>query len=397
MPRSVLPNRRPGGIAPLTAVMLVALIAMVAFAVDTSWMVLTKSELQNSADAAALAGAQKLVKNFPLYSLPKQTQEQKNALAGAAAASARSTAASYGAVNGAGGKSNLTYLDSDIEVGFTDSKGVFTAYASGGNYPNTVKVRGRRDGSANSPLSLFFGAVLGTKSVPLTATATSTLYTANVDGFTAPKTGNVSLLPFTYDVNHWKNFIETSKDADGGTSSDASKNPTLQVYPSIKYSGNFGQLSLSDSSAGSSQMRNWVANGMSQSDLSVLTEKGLLPLSSHDPTKWDWQGSPGFEASLIQTVNDNVDKIYWMPLFQPVDSRAGSYTPALGSGSGYNYNIVAFVPVKIVPSKNSNREVTIQPVDLIDSSANFDSSSLKPAGSGGSNYYSAVLAPRLTN
>jgi len=48
---------RPGGILVLTAVLMVVLIGMVAFGVDLGYVVLTRTELQTAADAAALAGA----------------------------------------------------------------------------------------------------------------------------------------------------------------------------------------------------------------------------------------------------------------------------------------------------------------------------------------------------
>lgn len=392
-------STRRGAIIPMTALMLVILIGMVAFAVDTSYVVMTQSQLQNSADAAALAGAQQLVTNYPIYAAPGQSANNKSSLAASAATAARATAKTYGAANGAGDLASLTYLDSDIEVGFTAANGTYTAYTSGGNYPNTVKVRSRRDTSANNSLKLFFGPVLGTQSVPLSAPATATLYTGTVGSFRYPSTGNTAILPFTYDVNHWKNFVDTGKDPDGNTTydSNSTKNPVIQVYPSIKYTGNFGQLSLDDANVGSSQMRTWVQDGMTSAELGVLYSKGLLPLSSHDPNAWDWQGSTGFESSLIQSVNNYVGKTFWLPLFKPVNSSQSSYVPGVGTGSGYNFNIVAFVPVKVVQPQNSNRQVYLQSVSLIDSAANYDSSSITPAGTGTSSYFSSVLAPRLSN
>jgi hypothetical protein len=58
---------------------------------------------------------------------------------------------------------------------------------------------------------------------------------------------------------------------------------------------------------------------------------------------------------------------------------------------------VAFVPVKIVPSQDSSRLVSVQPVSIIDSSAVFDASSVQPAGTATSTYFSSVLPPRLSN
>ncbi|MCS7304319.1 MAG: VWA domain-containing protein [Thermoguttaceae bacterium] len=49
--------QQPGAILVLTAVLMVVLIGMVAFGVDLGYVVLTRTELQAAADAAALAGA----------------------------------------------------------------------------------------------------------------------------------------------------------------------------------------------------------------------------------------------------------------------------------------------------------------------------------------------------
>jgi len=377
--------------------MLTFFVGMVAFAVDTSWIVMTQSELQNSSDSAALAGAQQLVKSYPLYALPGQSTSNKISLADSAAANARTVAKTYGSANGAGGLSTLAYLDADLEVGFTDAKGHFTAYSAGGNYPNTVRAKSRRDSTANNSLSLFFGSVIGTSTVPLSAPATATLYTATVNSFTYPSTGNAAILPFTYDVNHWKTFVDTGNDPDGNTTYGLNKSPQLQVYPSIKNTGNFGQLSLNDGNVGNSVMKTWLQDGVNSSDIGALIQHGLLPLSSHNPNAWDWQGSTGFQSSLIQSANTYVGKTFWLPLFKPVDSNSATYTPGVGKGSNFSYNIVAFVPVQIVQSQNSNRQVVLQPADVIDSSAAFDVGSVTPAGTSTTTYFSSVLAPRLSN
>src|SRR5690242_14467924 len=52
---------RRGNIIVLTALLLVAMVGMVAFAVDIGYINLTRVELQTCVDAAALAGAYELV------------------------------------------------------------------------------------------------------------------------------------------------------------------------------------------------------------------------------------------------------------------------------------------------------------------------------------------------
>ena len=70
-------GRRRGAIVPLTALLLVVLLGMLAFAIDLSYASEVESELQNVADAAALAGAGKLQELFVQYNSPGQTNQSQ--------------------------------------------------------------------------------------------------------------------------------------------------------------------------------------------------------------------------------------------------------------------------------------------------------------------------------
>src|SRR5580704_7818128 len=111
------PKRR-GGIALLAAILSVVILGMVAFAVDTSWIVLTRSELQNVADSAALAGAGQLMTGYVQYNLGGQNANEQEGLIYAAIASAKAAAKQLAAYNSAGGVSALVLNDADIQVGF---------------------------------------------------------------------------------------------------------------------------------------------------------------------------------------------------------------------------------------------------------------------------------------
>jgi len=51
-------------------------------------------------------------------------------------------------------------------------------------------------------------------------------------------------------------------DPDGNRSLTPSGEPQLSVYPSIKFSGNFGELSLDQGNDGSNVIRDWISNGV---------------------------------------------------------------------------------------------------------------------------------------
>src|SRR5262249_17284748 len=147
----------------------------------------------------------------------------------------------------AGGVSSLVLKDADIEFGITDSQGVYTSLTSPySKFPNTVKVTLRLDSTANGALPLFFAPVLGVKNQALPATASATIYAGTLNSFQDQTTFKSGLLPITYDVDHWNYFLQNGKSIDGVTSTDANGTRQLSVYPSLKFTGNSGLLSLDD-------------------------------------------------------------------------------------------------------------------------------------------------------
>ena len=202
------------------------------------------------------------------------------------------------------------------------------------------------------------------------------------------------MLPMTYDVAFWDNFLSTGKDVDGNITLGSDGLPQLVVYPSNKSTGNFGELSLNDSHNGSSEIRGWIQNGIAQADVNDLTSSGLIPLSSHNANSWDWNGNPGFRSSVVQEVNDRSGQTFILPLFKAYNSSTDDYQAGTGNGSHYDYNIVRFVGVKIVSDPSDNRQVVIQPAAVTDSDMIF--SSLNPVGSGGSGVVTTFGVSKLT-
>lgn len=389
-------TKRHGAIAPLAAIMMIFVIGMVAFAVDIGWIVLAKTNLQNTADSAALAGADPLMNGYVQYNLAS-TNALKTTVLNATLVSARTRAKQYAGYNSAGGVSSLALNDSDIEFGFLDAKNNYTPMPTYTGFPNTIKVTMRLDNQANKPLNLFFGPAMGTKTTNVNATASATVYTGVVNGFNSG-TLNSGVLPFTYDVNFWNNFLKTGQDPSGNSMTDANGVPELQVYPNNKYKGNFGQLSLDDSHVGNSVETSWIANGMSPSDIKSLQAANLVPLANPPANSWNWIGDTGMKGALVQTINSYVGQNFVLPLFQPVNGgvpNANSYQAAVGNGSQYFYNIVQFVGVQIMPSPKNNGQVIMQPAAIVDPNAIFDPTTVTPAGNS-SGVVTTFTTPKLT-
>lgn len=430
---STSPRERQGAIVPLTALVLTIVIAMVAFSVDLGWIVLVQADLQNAADSAALAGADALMDGYAKFVqaadpssyqlLPNGRRKKIKTTVTTAQTttvtqskqSAIDAAKLYASYNSAGGVASLTLNDSDVELGYVDSTGTYSSTVPTGSFPNSVKVTVRRDSTANGTLGLFFGPAVNRSTVDLTASAVATIYTADIDSFKNDPSFKAKMLPMTYDVNHWNTYVFSGKGPDGSAGiTDSNGVPELQIYPSIKYKGNFGLLGLDGYNANASANANWIANGMAQSDaqsllsLSSSASTPLVPLSQHSSTmlpssaadtkgSWNWNGTSGLETSTISNVQAHVGETFLLPLFQPLDSSSNSYAAGNGQGSNYFYNIVQFVSVKIVSSDNNSVVVQGSPVVIDFNTFITQSGSTVPAGSG--TYVSTsftFLPPKLT-
>jgi Flp pilus assembly protein TadG len=402
--------RRRGAVVPLVAVLLVPLMGMMAFAVDISYIAMVTSDLQNAADSAALAGAEQLQDYYAIWMAG--TSSQQTTAITKAQANATTCAQKFAKYNSAGGV-NPVLPSSDVTFGYFDGT-TYTSPTPSGKYPNTAQIVLRYDGQAttNPKLGLFFGPVIGTSSVPITVTARATIYTAPINSFSYAGS-NLHVLPMTYDQAHWNNFLATGEDPDGNTTTDANGLPELQVYPSVKDTGNFGELGLDGSHTGSSDVKGWINNGMSSSDVNALLALNLIPLTSHSANTWDWNGNPGLQADTVMTVNNYTNQVFVLPLFQAYNSGSASansngssgnsgssgYQAGINQGSNYDYDIVQFVTIRIMPVSDTNKQVVIQPVGTLDPSFVY-SPSVKavPAGVAASDgsYPTTFTTPKLT-
>lgn len=150
----------------LVAILLLALIAITSLAVDIGYVMATRNELQNVADAGALAGARKL---GTLYEeLGPGSQDGFVCDPGAIVPVVQET----GTLNVAAGE-NIGINAADVVIGRWDS--MARTFAATLTEPNAVKVTARRDGSANGPITTFFAQVINIPTVPLAAEAIAAL------------------------------------------------------------------------------------------------------------------------------------------------------------------------------------------------------------------------------
>ena len=155
-----------GTIAALAAFMLTALVGLTGTAVDMGLLYSTKGELQNAADAAALAGAATMV-SFG-----------ENGEISAQPTTAVATAQQVSLANQAHGV-NLSLRGDDAVIGYWDTAtDAFDPGLTGSSDPNDItgfQATVRRDELANGPVETFFAGLVGYGSVGLKATSTAFL------------------------------------------------------------------------------------------------------------------------------------------------------------------------------------------------------------------------------
>jgi len=383
-------NRR-GALAPLGAVLMVPVLGMAAFSVDLGWISVTKTELKNAADAAAIAAAGQLIDGHVLYNLSGQTQT--DSILSTAQSTARVFARRFAGYNRAGGVALSQVNDADIQFGFTDATNHFQPQTPESGFPNTVRVTLRRDDTANGPLGLFFARLLGVTSASLQATAAATVYTGSaVESFRT--TGQGLLLPVALDVDVWNQFLATGQSGDGLIHAGPNGAPQLKVYPCPGNApGNFGLLCIGPPSSSVNPFRDWIDYGPTSSDLQYLVDHDMLPVSATS-TKL-WEGGPGMKSTLRCNFANIIGQPRLIPLFEPIQRTP--YQAATGEGSHTYYQVLGFggVTVTEASGSGSNMNISVQPCAVLDPTVIYQASSLAPAGTG-SVLTTTMAASKLT-
>lgn len=357
---------RRGSIVVLAAFLLVVVVGMVAFAVDLGCITNTRSELQNVADAAALAGASQLM--------------DRNTLRGSSTSASRiaaiaAEAQSYAQMNMAGGvyitlaPNSTNSMGGDVVVGYlanpSDPANTMTTTAA--QY-NAVAVTARRTSQQNGSLPLFFAPVFGRKSSDLTATATA-VYQGQVNGFKItgnnPNVQYSKLLPFAMNVSTWTpvangtgtdTFAYASGTKTVTAGSDGIKEAKLYGGKTTA-PGNFGTVNIGNPNNSTADITRQILYGPNKSDFDYLG--GSFQLDSSGTTVVS--GDPGLSVGFRLALESIVGQPRIIPL----------YSSLTGNGANAKYTIVGFAGVVITSVRltGPNKSVTIQPEFVVDATA----------------------------
>jgi Flp pilus assembly protein TadG len=154
-----------GNVAIITAILLVVLIGLVALVVDVGHVKAVRNELQNAADAAALAGTRGMFP--PAAPGAKYIPVEDPPWCGQGVTMAMTT------VNRTDTQ-DLAIPQADVQTGTWDWTGnIFTPNAGCSLAINSMRVTVRKDSSANQPVNTWFARIFGRNTVDVAARATA--------------------------------------------------------------------------------------------------------------------------------------------------------------------------------------------------------------------------------
>jgi Flp pilus assembly protein TadG len=347
--------RRKGNILVMTAVLMTGLVAVLAFAVDIGYIYAVRTELQRSADAAAIAAAWELI---------DKNGKPGNETSATLAYSATGKAAQFAGLNTVTNAAP-TLSTSDVVVGYManpSSPNDAIVSTPLGILPNAVQVHVQKTSAQNGQVPFFFARVLGFDQTAMDAQATAA-YISSFAGFRAPADGsNLNILPFALDEDTW-NSLPTNG-TDQWSYNNDSKTITaggdgireVNLYPQGTGSpGNRGTVDIGGSNNSTADIARQIVYGISPADLAYMggsiqfDGNGVLHLN----------GDTGISAGVKDELASIIGKPRLIPIFRSV----------IGPGNNADYTIVKFVGVRILDVKltgsMSTKHVTIQPCNVV--------------------------------
>ena len=174
--RSARKDGERGMIVILMAIAIVGLIGAGSLAIDIGSALVTKSELQNVADAASLASTRELAMIYKEKSDPSKGGDpdfnyKEYTLSGSDKSRIQAKAVSFAAANKAGGLS-INVAASDIDTARPAANGTLTYTDTG---VRAVQVTGRRDDTSNGQVQTQLARVLGINQIAITAESTAAI------------------------------------------------------------------------------------------------------------------------------------------------------------------------------------------------------------------------------
>lgn len=227
---SWIKNKR-GVVAVVVCMGLLALVGFIALTIDIGYLMVTRNQIQNVADAAALAATRKLSDIYDHLSYTQRMTYVCNP------SDIVPVAQNIAGKNKAAGK-YISINASDVIMGqWNTDNSTFTQTL---NRPDAVKVIARRDDSANTPVTAFFAKMFGKNSFNVSAEATAAL--------TGPKRLSPGKLPLPVGIS--KKWFEQAEFC----------NQPIKFNPTGTLEGCAGWHTYTSSPANASKLRAILTN-----------------------------------------------------------------------------------------------------------------------------------------
>ncbi len=354
---------RKGAMAVFALMLLSVLIVVAAFAVELGMFMAEKTEMQRSADSAALAACWEYVSHLNRKETEPNSRE-----------SARTLAASVAGTN----LVRMESLEADLNyynhsagdivfgtfAGFGDPNADLTPTNSG--VANAVKIRLRQTQDQNGEVRFTLARMLGIASKPLEVDATASMSTS-IRGFKTPADSSqtIGLLPFAVKESIWNSFMAGSGSDNfnynfetGNVTSGSDGVKELNIYPhDTGASGNSGTVDIGSSGNSTNDIKRQILDGVSADDLSHHDGKLQLGADGTLLLNGDTGISAGMKSQLEAVKGD--PRIIMI------------YSQVVGPGNNATFTIVKFVGVRIVEvnfqgSKNNSKRLMIQPANVVE-------------------------------
>lgn len=371
--RLLYPFRRParpnlprrGAVLVLAALVMVMIFGFLAFAADSGFILLAKTQMQAATDAAAYSAATEFSSGLGSGAL------SPSAVSANVAAVAKDIAGRHRAADL---PSAFLNTSRDVRLGRYEWDATAGAWKTNWNASpyNLIEVGLHRDqgsvtgSNGDRPIPLFFAPVIGYRSSNVTATSRVAVFPGVGFRLDQGSTDTINILPIALDVGSWNKLIAgTGTDkykydpASGHVSAGSDGILEINIYPNGTTNlppGNRGTVDIGSSNNSTNDIKRQILYGLNANDLSYFG--GQLRF---DSVPLVLNGDTGISAGIKAELAAIIGQVRAIPLFSAVS----------GPGNNANYTIVKFVGVRILDvnltGSPSNKQLTVQPAPFVSS------------------------------
>jgi hypothetical protein len=343
--------RRRGAVVALTVTSMLFLLGFAALALDVGLLSVTKGELQNAADAAALAGASahgsEAMRQVRLGTMDASYFSD-------ASLRARQIAQRTGLLNENLGQA--TFVEpKDVSMGWLDLNDDDTGFLVGvpPQRYNAVQVVTRRSkASTNGAVRLLFAPVMGWQTAELDATAAAVFEQGYPD---------IAPLPFSVDRVLWDTEIAAGVDdyrydtATNTTINSGDGIPEVVLFPTTYAAGNFGALAIGPS-PGAAELGVQIRDGISSTKLNHTLGEDYPDFRDDydDPKSYIVSGNTGIKASIEPDLEGRLGQV--VGIFVHTGAVLGG-----GATSTYDLIEIRYVEIVRVDLTSANVGIWVQP------------------------------------